>query len=99
MTPKGVYVPDMRRLSLQATAYHEAGHALSAVVHRLRFSAVWILQRKETDTFPAGTIIGQVRRTEDVHKPSYKGRLDDAKVEAVQAMAGILPLTRATDRS
>lgn len=84
------YAPDARRLTLKATAYHEAGHAFSALSLGLRFSKVWILQRAESDTLPDGTIIGEVTRSSIVDKPSFFGKLNAAKDEVVQAMAGPL---------
>lgn len=85
MTPPN-YVPDPRRRTLKATAFHEAGHAFSAVHHNLPFTKVSIMKREEGETFADGTPIGEVTRNLD--KPSFFGRLEDAKIEAIQAMVG-----------
>ncbi len=79
---------DTRRLNLRSTAFHEAGHAVSAVLNCIPFSRVWILQRKDGYPPPQGVPLGQVTRTTPVNKPDVTGNLDQAKVEAVQALTG-----------
>ena len=79
---------DPRLLSLKATAYHEAGQTVAALVLGITFSKVWILNRKETDTFPDGVNIGEMTRPEPIHKPKFAGKLEEAKVEAIESFAG-----------
>ena len=79
---------DTRRLNLRSTAFHEAGHAVSAVLHCIPFSRVWILQRKDSVPPPQGVPLGQLTRTTPVNKPDVAGKPDRAKVEAVQALTG-----------
>jgi len=79
---------DMRRLSLKATAFHEAGHAVSAVLNRISFSRVWLLRRQDSDPVPQNVPLGQLTRTTPVNKPDFAGKLLEAKVEAVQALSG-----------
>jgi hypothetical protein len=88
MPTQPIYVLDMRRLDLRSTAFHEAGHAVSAVLNGISFSRVWILQRRDSDPPPQNTPLGQLTRTTTVNKPDVAGKLTDAKVEAVQALAG-----------
>ncbi len=67
-------------------AYHEAGHAFSAVVNGLAFSGVWIIAVKPGDHIADGVTAGQVTRNLD--RPSFFGRLEAAKLEVIQAIAG-----------
>jgi hypothetical protein len=79
---------DMRRLNLRSTAFHEAGHAVSALLKCIPFSRVWILHRKDSAPPPQGVPLGQLTRPTPVNKPDVAGKLDQAKVEAVQAFTG-----------
>lgn len=79
---------DMRRLNLRSTAFHEAGHAVVAVLKGIGFSKVWILRRKENVHLPRNVVLGQVTRITPVNKPEFSGKVDEAKVEAVLALAG-----------
>lgn len=78
----------MRRLNLRSTAFHEAGHAVVAILKGIRFSKVWLLRRSDADPVPQNVELGQLTRVTPIDKPSFFGRLDDAKTEAIQAFAG-----------
>lgn len=81
-------MPDMRRLNLRSTAFHEAGHAVVAVLKGIRFSKVWLLRRSDTDAVPQNVELGQLTRITPINKLDFVGKLDEAKTEAVQAFAG-----------
>src|SRR5258706_92573 len=78
----------MRQLNLRSTAFHEAGHAVAAVLKRIAFSKVWILRRKDSDPVPQNVELGQLTRVTPINKPDFVGKVDKAKVEAIQAFAG-----------
>jgi hypothetical protein len=78
----------MRRLNLRSTAFHEAGHAVAAILKGIRFSKVWLLRRNDADPVPQNVELGQLTRSKPVNKPDLVGKLDEAKAEAVLAMAG-----------
>jgi len=81
---------DMRRLNLRSTAFHEAGHAIVAILKGIRFSKVWLLHRSDSDPVPQNVELGQLTRITPINKPDFAGKLDEAKTEAVQAFAGPL---------
>ncbi len=81
---------DMRRLNLRSTAFHEAGHAVVALLKSIPFSKVWILRRSDADPVPKNVELGQLTRVTPINKPSFFGRLADAKTEAAQAFSGPL---------
>ena len=81
-------MPDMRRLDLRSTAFHEAGHAVSAHFHGIDYSRVWILRREDGAPVPKNTPLGQLTRTQPVQKNEFSGELELAKTEAIQALVG-----------
>jgi hypothetical protein len=83
-------MPDMRRLNLRSTAFHEAGHAVVAVLKGIRFSMVWLRHRSDADPVPQDVELGQLTRITPINKLGFFGKLDEAKTEAVQAFAGPL---------
>jgi hypothetical protein len=78
----------MRRLNLLSISFHEAGLAVSAVLKNIPFSRVWILRRSDSDPVPKDVELGELTRTTPVNKPDVAGKLDQAKIEAVQALTG-----------
>ena len=78
----------MLRLNLRSTAFHEAGHAVVALLKNIPFSKVWILRREDTDPVPQNIPLGQLTRAVPLNKPDFAGKLEEAKVEATQAFAG-----------
>ena len=78
----------MRRLNLRSSAHHEAGHAVAAVLLGLSFEKVWIHRRGENEPIPQGAKLGELTRNPPIQKAAFAGTLEEAKKEAIQALAG-----------
>ncbi|WP_422930126.1 hypothetical protein [Singulisphaera sp. PoT] len=74
---------------VETTAFHEAGHAMAAAHYGIPFSKVWILKRTNFE-IRCGEILGQLIRINAIDKPSFFGRVEDAKAEAVLSFCGPL---------
>lgn len=82
MFPGSPFIPGNLRL----TAFHEAGHAVAAIVKDISFDKVWILGGDPTERTPDGVVLGRVERI--INLPGFAGQLADARRNLVQMFAG-----------
>ena len=76
----------VNRNDMRCTAYHEAGHAVAAVLQDRPFQKVFVVHRadeaKEYTQGPLGSVVRHL------DKPTFAGKLDEAKKEIVICYAG-----------
>jgi ATP-dependent Zn protease len=83
--PRVSFMP-VNRHDMRCTAFHEAGHAVAAVLLNVPFDRVYIVQRTNQTVGYQGMQLGQVVRTFD--KSSVAGKVDEAKRQTIQILAG-----------
>jgi ATP-dependent Zn protease len=87
-------MPQMvNRHDMRCTAFHEAGHAIAAVLNGIAFEKVYIVLRVDETVGFDGMQLGQVVRT--LHKPDFVADLSQAKLQVIQMLAGPLGETLA----